>query len=76
METLELPESVFSELEAYRRAKKLSQAEAVSELLARVGFADEWQRRKPTPAAAHLSDEDIERLAVEGVREARRTRRE
>jgi hypothetical protein len=74
MKTLELEvsENLFEQFEKYRRGKQLSRTEALGDLLKRVGFADDWRKREPTRAAAKLSEEEVERLAVEGVREGRR----
>jgi len=80
MKTVELPDEVFQKLEALRRTKKLSRMEALAQAidasLEREKLLQKWASRKPTPAAAELSEEEVERLAVEMVREARRSRRE
>jgi hypothetical protein len=75
MKTLEVPEGLFKRLEKYRREKRLSRTEALGDLLNRAEFADDWQKRKPTRAAARLSEAEVERLAIEGVRESRRAHR-
>jgi len=77
MKTVELPESVFEKLETYRRAKKLSLAEAIEALLDEANMEELWWRElsRPNPATAHLSEEEVERIATEMVREERRSRR-
>ena len=74
---LELPEDVFAELELYRRRRRLSRAEALKEILRQAQLEEEWWREisRPGPKAADISEEEAERLAVEGVREVRRARR-
>lgn len=63
MKTLELPEKVFEQFEAYRRSKRLSRAEALKELLEHVLLEESWwQELKRRPAGApDLSDEEADR---------------
>jgi hypothetical protein len=79
MKMVEIPDAAFEELEALRRAKGITRAEAlaqaISESLQQAKFIEEWESREPTAAAAELSDDEVERIAVEAVREARRARR-
>jgi metal-responsive CopG/Arc/MetJ family transcriptional regulator len=79
MKTVEIPDAAFEELEALRRAKGVTRAEAlaqaISESLQQAKFLKEWESRKPTSAAAELSDDEVERVAAEAIREARRARR-
>lgn len=77
MKILELPEDVFAELESYRRRRRLSRAEALKEVLRQAQLEEEWWQEisRPGPKAARVSEEEAERLAVEGVREVRRVRR-
>lgn len=80
MKTLEVSDSTFKKLETLRRTKRSTRNEAltqaIDEALGTAKLLAKWESRKPTPAAAKLSEQEIERLAVEGVRESRRQHRQ
>lgn len=80
MKTVEISDSTFRKLETLRRSKRTSRddalTQAIDQAFDRSKFADWWRNREPTPAAAKLSEKEVERLAVEGVREARRKYRQ
>jgi hypothetical protein len=71
VKTLELPDTLFDQFESFRRSRKLSREDAFKELIKHAEFRHYWLSRKPTKAAQTLSEAEIERLAVQGVREAR-----
>jgi metal-responsive CopG/Arc/MetJ family transcriptional regulator len=77
MKTLEVPENLFEQFEAYRRSKHVSRSEAFKELLQQARLEEKWWREmKRRPAGApELSEDEADALAVEAVREYRRSRR-
>jgi hypothetical protein len=77
MKTVEIPDAAFRKLEALRRAKKVTRAEALTQAINQAAEVMRWERdiERRSSKAAQLSGEEADRLATEVVREARRKRR-
>ena len=73
MKTLELPDELAEQIEFFQQRRGQSWAEELEALLRQLALT-EWDEalKQPGPKVAELSEEEAERLAVEGVREARR----
>ena len=72
MKTPELPDGLAELLESFCRRRGQRWAEELEELLRQL-MLTQWDEalQKPGPKAARLSEEETERLTVEGVREKR-----
>ena len=77
MKTLELPNNLVEQIEAFRQRRGQSWASELAKLLRQELSLTEWDEevRRPGPNAERLSEQDAERLAVQAVREARRERK-
>lgn len=72
MKTVDIPDDAFEKLETYRRSKKVSRAQALETLIAEAWW---YEFRHRTRAAADLSAEEADHIALGAVREERRSRR-
>jgi hypothetical protein len=76
MKTVEIPDSLAEQIEAFRQKRGQGWAKELERLLQQEIRIGEWDQevRRPGSKAARLSEEEVERLAVEAVRAARRER--
>jgi hypothetical protein len=77
MKSVEVPDAIFQKLEALRRAKRITRAEALAQAIDEASDILAWERdlERRGAKAAQLMGEEADRLATEVVREARRSRR-
>lgn len=73
MKTLELPDEVFEAVEAYRRKKKISRSEAVTQLINDAKLVQQWwEDLLEHPRGAKLpSLEEADALAIKAVKDTR-----